>query len=109
MVGKSPNEVYEAVKQGFNLLVYAQQPGPLRASPFLWTQSQGWGWSRGLYRPFSLIRSERKFTVRRMGHAEYQTGRWDSLLLCFCLGLARLGKKGCDYREEMGVEDDLGL
>lgn len=37
MVGKSPNEVYEPIKQAFNLLVYAQELVLLIAFSFLWT------------------------------------------------------------------------
>lgn len=39
MVGESPNEVYEAIKQAFNLLVYAQEPVLPLASRFSGLQS----------------------------------------------------------------------
>ncbi len=39
MVGESPNEVYEPIKQVFNLLVYAQELTLLLASRFSGPQS----------------------------------------------------------------------
>lgn len=39
MVGESPNEVYEPIKQAFNLLVYAQELALLLASRFSGLQS----------------------------------------------------------------------
>lgn len=52
-VGESPNEIYEAIKQAFNLLVYAQEQALLLASCF-----SGLHDSAGY---MGLIRSERKF------------------------------------------------